>query len=250
MATPPDSPLISVILPCLNEVRHGYLPGILANLAAQQGQKELIAVVSPSQDDTLAQLHQAPGWRVVATTAKNRAERLTIGLGVSRGEAVILHHPATVLPPETALLQVAGAIADPQVIWGGFHHSFDWDHPLLRFTSWYSNRVRSPHGHIVYLDHCPFVRRSTLQAIGGVPPLDIFEDTALSQRLRAIAPPHLLPGRVTTSARRFRQRGVYRQALLNQSLKLMYHWKISPQWMNRLYEGRSQINVTYDKTDP
>lgn len=245
-----EGPLISVVLPCLNELRHGYLGQILANLQEQVGAKELIAVVSPSRDDTLATLQQAPGWRVIASNAPNRAQRLCEGIAASRGEVVLLHHPATLLPETIALQQIAAAIADPEVIWGGFHHSFDWDHPLLRFTSWYSNQVRSRQSRILYLDHCIFARRAILETIGGVPVMDIFEDTALSERLRAFAPPRLLPGTVTTSARRFRQRGVYRQALLNQQLKLMYHLGVAPTAMNRRYERDSQINVTYPVQEP
>jgi hypothetical protein len=237
--------VVSVVLPCLNELRHGYLPKILANLAQQQGNHERIAVVSASPDDTLATLQQASGWRVITSEAKNRAQRLTVGIAASTSEVVLLHHPATLLPPHTALQQVEQVITNPQVVWGGFHHGFDWDHWLLRFTSWYSNQVRARWGQILYLDHCIFARKAALEAIGEVPDLDIFEDTALSQQLQSFGPPHLLPGVITTSARRFQQRGVYQQALLNQGLKLMYHSGLDPGWMNRLYERQSQINVTY-----
>lgn len=242
--------MISIVLPCFNELRHGYLPQIIENLTAQQGEKELIAVVSPSTDDTLATLAQVPHIRVIESDATNRAQRLTQGIAASRGEVVLLHHPATLLPPETALLAIEAAIADPQVAWGGFRHQFDWDHRLLRFTSWYSNTVRPRWSQVLYLDHCIFARRSLLLEIGGVPDMDIFEDTALSQRLSRYGAPHLLPLAVTTSARRFRDRGVYRQAWLNQVLKLMYHLHLDPQWMNRLYERRSQINVAYGDLAP
>ncbi len=237
--------MISIILPCLNELRHGYLSRILANLDAQAGEKEVIAVVSPSRDDTAVVLHDWPGVTVIEADVRNRAQRLSVGIAASQGRAVLLHHPATLLPPETALRQIETAIADPHVTWGGFHHRFDWDHGLLRFTSWYSNQVRSRWGQILYLDHCIFARRDLLQSVGGVPDMDIFEDTALSQKLQQFGPPTLLPGTVTTSARRFRQQGVYRQAWLNQQLKIMYHLGQSPEAMNRLYERHSQINVAY-----
>lgn len=239
--------MISIVLPCLNELRHGYLPSILDNLAHQSGEKEIIAVVSPSQDDTLAVLQRAPQVHVLEVGGRNRAQRLNRGIEASQGEVVLLHHPATLLPPRTALQDIERAIADPAVVWGGFRHRFDWEHPLLQFTSWYSNRVRPRWSGILYLDHCVFARRDVLMALGGVPDMDIFEDTVLSQRLRRYGPPHLLSDSVTTSARRFRRRGVYQQALLNQMLKLMYHLKLDPGWMNRLYERRLQINVAYSQ---
>lgn len=237
--------MISVVLPCVNELRHGYLPQIIENLQGQQGDKELIAVVSPSTDETLALLQAAPQLRVIKSAAKNRAQRLNVGIQASQGDIVLLQHPATLLPSVVALAQIEQAFQDPTVMWSGFHHQFDLDHWLLRYTSWYSSAVRPRWGQILYLDHCPAVRRSLLDDIGGVPDMDIFEDTALSRCLQPSGAPAILPGRVVTSARRYRDRGVYRQALMNQTLKLMYHLNLDPQWMNRLYERKVQINVTY-----
>ncbi|MBD0335088.1 MAG: glycosyl transferase [Cyanobacteria bacterium Co-bin13] len=226
-------------------MRHGYLERILSNLSAQQGPKELIAVVSPCTDDTLGVLRQYPQWRILETDAQNRAQRLNAGIYASSGEIVLLHHPATLLPERIALAQIEALMVDAEVVWGGFHHSFDLDHWLLRFTSWYSSRVRSHYSHILYLDHCIFARRSLLEKIGGLPDMDIFEDTVLSQQLSQFGAPVLLPEKIVTSARRFRQRGIYRQALLNQLLKGMYHARLDPSWMNWLYERQSQINVAY-----
>lgn len=237
--------MISVVLPCVNELRHGYLPQIIHNLQDQRGEKELIAVVSPSADRTQEVLRSTAQFRVIESTAQNRAQRLNVGIQASRGDIILLHHPATLLPPKTALTQIDKAFQDPNVRWSGFRHQFDLDHWLLRYTSWYSSTVRPRWGRILYLDHCVAARRSLLDDIGGVPDMDIFEDTVLSQRLGQQAPPVVLAGTVVTSARRYRDRGVYRQALLNQMLKVMYHLKLNPQWMNRLYEQKAQINVTY-----
>ncbi|MEM6353405.1 MAG: glycosyltransferase [Cyanobacteria bacterium P01_D01_bin.14] len=245
----PTIPTLSVVLPCLNELRHSYLPRILENLTQQQGDPQLIAVVSPSQDATREAVAQYPGIQIIDAPAQNRAQRLNIGIAASQGEVVILHHPATLLPEKTALHQVQQLMSDPDAAWGGFRHSFDWDHWLLRFTSWYSNTQRACWGQILYLDHCLFARRELLEKIGGVPDMDIFEDTALSQALQTFGAPRLVAGTVTTSARRFQQRGIYRHALLNQMLKLMYYFDLDPKYMNWLYEGKAQINVKYEDSE-
>lgn len=241
--------MFSVVLPCFNESRYGYLPRILENLRSQTGPKQLIAVVSPSHDDTLATIQQFPEVEIIETTASNRAQRLTIGIEASRGDYILLHHPATLLPPITALQQAEAALAQ-DAVWGGFIHSFDMDHWLLRFTSWYSTWVRSRQD-ILYLDHCIFATQAALSAVGGVPDMDIFEDTALSIALRdygrsvGVKGVAIAPGKVITSARRFRDRGVYRQALVNQILKVMYYARLDPKQMNWLYEGKKPINVRY-----
>ncbi|MEM6253492.1 MAG: glycosyltransferase [Cyanobacteria bacterium P01_D01_bin.156] len=241
--------MISIVLPCLNEVRHGYLPNILDNLALQPGDKQIIIVLSPGTDGTYELINQHPAttdFKVIESQAANRAQRLTIGIQASVGEVVLLHHPATLLPPN-ALKQISELMAQETFTWGGFCHSFDFDHWLLRFTSWYSTTQRPRLSQILYLDHCIFARRQILMEIGGVPDMDIFEDTALSNALKKYGPPHLVPGTIVTSARRFRERGIYKHAVLNQLLKLLYHARIDPKKMNWLYEGKSQINVSYDK---
>lgn len=241
--------VISVVLPCLNEIRHGYLPRILNNLALQPGEKQLIIVMSQSTDgtyDVIAQHPAAADFKLIDTDATNRAQRLTVGIEASQGDIVLLHHPATLLPPD-ALSQVRAIMTDGTVNWGGFRHSFDLDHWLLRFTSWYSTTQRPRFSQVLYLDHCIFARREALMTIGGVPDMDIFEDTALSNALSQFGPPCLAPGTIVTSARRFKERGIYRHAILNQVLKLMYHAGLDPKKMNWLYEGKSQINVNYDQ---
>lgn len=235
--------MLSVVLPCFNEARHGYLPKILENLSQQSGAKQLIAVVSPSTDDTLSIIERFPDVEIIKTEAGNRAQRLNVGIAASKGEAVLLHHPATLLPEKVALVQAEQALRS--AAWGGFVHSFDMDHWLLRFTSWYSTRQRSQRQRILYLDHCMFARRQVLAEIGGIPNMDIFEDTALSLALARWGAPVIAPGKVVTSARRFRDRGIYRQALLNQLLKLMYLTRQDPKKLNWLYESKSQINVGY-----
>jgi glycosyltransferase involved in cell wall biosynthesis len=243
---------LSIILPCFNEIQHRYLDRILTNLIAQlvpsNWEKEIIAVVSASEDGTDLILDEyaarSPEIQVVRSQAKNRAQRLNDGIAVSTGDIILLHHPATLLPEHIAIQMIEQALASGRD-WGAFSHSFDLTHPLLHFTSWYSDNVRVKHKGIVYLDHCPFMKRQVLAKIGNIPDLDIFEDTVLSDRLCQFSKPVLMQGKVITSARRFHQRGIYRHAMLNQLLKMCYHFNIDPRSLNRLYEQKASINVKY-----
>ncbi len=237
--------MISIILPCINEMRHGYLLNILDNLMAQVGDKEIIVVLSPSDDGTREAILQYPDVQLIDADVNNRAQRFNMGIAASQGDIVLLHHPATLLPTHTALQQVEQIFSDPAIAWGGFRHQFNLDHWLLRFTSWYSTYQRGQRGGILYFDHCVFVRRAVLLQIGNVPNLDIFEDTALSEALRPYGKPAIAPGHVITSARRFRDRGIYKHALLNQWLKLTYRLGLDPRLLNRWYERNIQINVRY-----
>ncbi|NET38575.1 MAG: glycosyltransferase [Cyanothece sp. SIO1E1] len=237
--------MISIVLPCFNEMRHQYLPKILNNLVGQVGDKEIIAVVSESQDGTFEAIAQYPEIKIIPVEALNRPQRLNRGIAASNGEIVLLHHPASLLPEKYALEMIAKTLSQPNIVWGGFHQSFDLDHWLLRFTSWYSNEQRAKRKGIIYLDHCIFVKREALVAIQGVPELDIFEDTVLSQNLLRLGFPQLADGIIMTSARRFQERGIFKHAFLNQVLKLLYILGVDPKYLNKIYEYKVQINIRY-----
>jgi glycosyltransferase involved in cell wall biosynthesis len=238
---------ISILLSCLNEMEHGYLAKILDNLERQVGEKEIIAVVSPSHDQTLAFLERQPQVKVISTQLSNRAQRFDLCLKASTGDIVLFHHAATLLPDTSAFLQIIQALETSERVWGGFHHSFDRVHWLLRFTSWYSNQVRGKQKGILYFDHCIFGWREAFIQVGGIGDRAIFADTDLSKKLCQLSYPLFCDGMVVTSARRFCQRGIYRQALLNQWLKLLYHFGVNDRTMNLIYEGKNPINVAYPK---
>jgi hypothetical protein len=127
--------------------------------------------------------------------------------------------------------------------WGGFTHSFDWSHPLLRFTSWYSNHGRRNLWKVLYLDHCLFFPRDVVNEVFPLPPVEIFEDTLLSYRLREkLGKPILLKQKVTTSAIRFKKRGPFRQAFVNQVVKIRFHLGKDFTVLNRFYEKDLDLN--------
>jgi hypothetical protein len=80
-----------------------------------------------------------------------------------------------------------------------------------------------------------------------IPDVDIFEDTELSIRLSKVSKPKLIPIKVTTSAIRFSKNGLWKQSLMNQSLKAAYHLGIDPKKMNSLYEKGLSLNSKYEK---
>ncbi|MHA7833235.1 MAG: glycosyltransferase [Algiphilus sp.] len=229
--------MLSLVLPTSNEAGLDYLPHILARFAGRDD-VEVIVVDNASHDGTRACITDS-GVHCIDLPHSNRAQRLNAGLAQARGDWVLLHHPRSLAPVEAPAL--IAALPD-DVHWGAFSHAFDMAHPLLAWTSWYSNHIRLDRAGIAYLDHCIFARRDALQE-PLVPDLDIFEDTALSRQLRArLGPPLRLPETATTSAVRYRHNGVWRQASMNQVLKLGYAAHLPHGWMNRLYERGLSLN--------
>jgi hypothetical protein len=166
-----------------------------------------------------------------------RSERINAGVLQAKGSMILLHHPRSYLEPEGIKFLIT---YQDQISWGGFTHRFDWQHPLLRFTSWYSNEVRSRIKGIIYLDHCIFFHRSLWQTT--IPAVALFEDTLLSEQLRQLKKPLILPYVSTTSAIRFQTNGIYYQAILNQCMKIGFFLKLSNAWLNTLYERGLNLN--------
>lgn len=235
--------MLSIVLPVFNESRCNYLDDILGNLA-QLSHAEIIIVDGGSTDNTVQRVRDG-GFTAIELPNSSRAARLNHGLEATRGDLVFLHHPRSLVPWQI-LADLESVLAERQPCWGGLSHQFDDDHPLLSFTSWYSNRVRFDWRGIVYLDHCLFLSRHFIDQGYRFPDIEIFEDTGFSAAMKRCAKPIRLPDHCTTSAIRFRNNGVFRQALLNQFLKVAYWLKTSPTKMNRYYEKGLGLNKRSD----
>jgi hypothetical protein len=174
--------------------------------------------------------------------SNSRAARINLGVARAKGEWVILHHPRSILGPE-ALAEFRAK--ESKLSWGGFTHKFDFSHPLLKFTSWYSNFVRGPRG-IIYLDHCIFCKKSDYKKMKALPEVDIFEDTIISQNLfELLGKPQILKSISLTSAIRFKTNGVFKQAILNQYMKYLFYKNSDHENMNKIYEKKTKLNSNY-----
>lgn len=181
---------------------------------------------------------------VSKSDAYTRAERLNIGFQKSKGDLILFHHPRSFIEEKGIqyLIDLSNK-KNRKLIWGGFTHKFDLEHFLLRFTSWYSNQIRAKLKGIFYLDHCIFFDRMLWKE--NLPHVEIFEDTILSYQLLSFAKPVLLPYISETSSIRFQQKGIWLQSILNQLLKIGFHLKINPSFMNQIYEKNLWLNNKY-----
>ncbi len=234
--------IISVIISSHNEMKLDFFKATLENLKDFPG-VELI-IVDRKSDDGTSELASRYADKMVSTTQNSRAKRLNMGIEVASGEIIFLHHPRSVI--DVRALDWLKEHKD-KVTWGGLTHQFDKNHFALKFTSWYSNMVRGRIREILYLDHCIFFRKDLLPEHDAVPEVDVFEDTLLSQKLKAKGRMDLLPYTSLTSAIRFTHRGVMTQAFVNQLMKIGFYLNLSDKWMNRLYEGTLKLNSKYKK---
>jgi rSAM/selenodomain-associated transferase 2 len=229
------------VLPAVNE--EAALPGTLASITRQCEAPpfEVILADGGSDDGTVATFTRLTrDWdsrrvaaRVVVSGRRGRAVQMNAGAAAARGAVILFLHADTALPGG-ALRAVSEAMADDAVSGGGFALAFADGGALLRLIAAWAT-VRSRLRRIHYGDQAPFVRRSVLDRIGGVPQMALFEDLELARAVKRAGRVVSLPLAVGTSARRLREAGIARTALRFAWLKLRYALGGDPDELARRY---------------
>lgn len=217
-------------------------PYFWLNLEYLKSKKENFVIVDGgSTDGTIEKLDRL-GQDFVILKNSTRGKRFNEALKYVHGELVIFVHPRSLIPDE-AIFQLHNL--KPYQKWGAFTHSFDLKHPLLEFTSWWSNFVRGDLKGIYYLDHILWIRKNILDEIKGFPEEAIFEDTIFCQRLLSIYPPTRLSSKTLTSSLRFQHNGISRQIFLNQVSKIKFHLGFKIDSIDEIYEQGISLNRSY-----
>lgn len=223
---------LSVVIPALNEATE--LPETLRRVRAVPEVGEIIVSDGGSTDGTQA-IAASFGAQVV-TGARGRGHQLRLGAEQAHGDVVLLLHADTWLSADAGRA-IATALRDPQVVGGACYKAFREPHWLMRgsrFRCWWRMQALQ----FAYGDQALFVRRDTLVGVGGVPAVALMEEHELCRRLRRAGRLILAETRVTTSARRFRERGVLRTYWRMFVTNLGWHLGRSPDELRRLYERR------------
>lgn len=164
---------------------------------------------------------------------------MNFGASLARGEWLLFLHADTQLPPHlfpslTARLRSADPTRSPIAF--AFTLCIEKAQGLLLAIEWMCN-FRAKLRQRPYGDHGLLLRRKTFWKIGGFPDLPLMEDLALIQKLQKLGRIEILPEKVTTSDRRFRQLGVLKTTWVSQLCIFAYHLGVSPQTIARWYYG-------------
>lgn len=212
---------LSVVIPALDEA--GQIgEAIRAVRAAAVSGVEIIVVDGGSRDGTPARAAEAGAH--VLTSARGRARQLGVGARASRGDVLLFLHADTRLPQGFDAAAKA-ALEDPGAVGGAFRFRFDRHTLLLRLIEW-GVHVRVALFGMPYGDQALFVRRATLEEIGGVPQAPIMEDLDLVKAMKAHGRLAALPLEAVTSARRYLSRGTLRTWLRHQLAAVAWWWGV------------------------
>jgi rSAM/selenodomain-associated transferase 2 len=178
-----------------------------------------VVVVDGGSVDGTPEIARAMADRVIAS-AQGRAVQQNAGAAAATGDVLLFLHADTVLPPDADGLVLDGMQASGRG-WGRFDVRLSGAAPLLRVVERMIS-LRSRVAGIATGDQAIFVRAEWFRRAGGFPPIPLMEDVALSTALKRFGPPLCLRAPVTTSSRRWEERGIARTILLMWRLRLAY----------------------------
>ena len=219
-----------MIVPALNEAER--LPLLLTDLAGLRAQGHEVIVVDGGSTDgtTVAALGAAD--RVLASPP-GRARQMNAGAAAATGDLLWFVHADTRVPPMDPV-----ALIEPLQrgrYWGRCKVRLSADRPMFRVIAAMMN-LRSCVTGVATGDQGLLVTRDAFRTMGGFPGIPLMEDVALSRSLkRAFGRPVCLGIRLTTSSRRWEERGVWRTILLMWSLRFAYWLGADPGRLARRY---------------
>jgi hypothetical protein len=104
---------------------------------------------------------------------------------------------------------------------------------IERLANWRSDSLRTPYG-----DQAIFISSKLFHQVGGFPIIPIMEDFELVRRLRKRGKLVTLQIPVYTSARRWKNLGIFKTTLINQMVIAAYFMGISPNIISRWYQRK------------
>jgi glycosyltransferase involved in cell wall biosynthesis len=160
---------------------------------------------------------------------------MNAGAQMARGDVLLFLHGDSRLAPGS-ISKLLAELNDPGVAGGSFTLTFDIDNIWLRFYAFCStiDSVIFRYG-----DQGIFVRRTIFQLMHGYADIPLMEDIDFMRRLPRYGRRKLIRGYpVTTSARRFVERGIVRQEVLNVVLVGLWFLGVKPCVLAKWYAAR------------
>ena len=210
MSTP--QPTISIIIPVLNEEK--YIKDVLFSISANARTKcikEILVIDGGSTDQTITNA-EAYGATVLKSK-KGRAAQMNFGATNANGEILYFLHVDT-LPPEGFDKEIIQEFKKGFEV-GCFQMHFNSNSKFLKFFSWCT---RINHHICRGGDQSLFITRKLFHLLDGFnESYIVYEDNEFIQRVYKLKPFKVISSAVTTSARRYEERGM---------IRLQYHFGI------------------------
>lgn len=222
---------ISVIIPALNEEE--VIAETIRQVRKQSAGliKEVIVSDGGSRDRT-AETAAAEGGRVVKSPQRGRAAQMNFGAAQATGEVLYFLH-ADSHPPAQFDRQILDQLKDGYSA-GCFRLAFDSSHRLLRFYAWFT---RFDLNAFRFGDQSLFITSSFFNRIGGYRNDHmLMEDNEILKRIKREDEFAIIADAVTTSARKYREKGVLRLQLAYTLIYILYHFGVPQERLVKWYK--------------
>jgi rSAM/selenodomain-associated transferase 2 len=212
---------LSIIIPAYNEAS---VIGQLVNylLLNTSAETEVIVADGGSTDNTLSIALEA-GAISILCKHRGRGAQMNEGAALAKGEILYFLHADT-FPPRQFEEQIKQAVQNGQAS-GCFRLRFDEPHWFLKLNAWFT---RFDIDAIRFGDQSLFVKKNIFEAVGGFNEnLLLLEDQEIISRLRSRASFIVLPSSVITSARKYKDVGIFKLQAGYFLIYCLYRLKIS-----------------------
>lgn len=243
---------ISVIIPTRDE-EENIVPMISQIRRASDRDGIEIIVADGRSSDRTVEVCRGVADEVIQVTQAGRAAQMQEGARAASGDLLLFLHADTRLPADwrEELTQAWSSGEKPAAPCGkaspdaardcslppaatAFTLGFDSEEPFYRLIAWAANLRTAltgvPHG-----DQAIAVNRETFLRVGGFPPAPLMEEYLLFRKLRPLGRVVILPGKATTSVRRYEKNGRLLNALRNAAITVLFYLGVPPRSLARLY---------------
>lgn len=223
--------MISIIIPTYNEEAH--IKATLKRLWEydEHGLIQEIIIADGGSTDGTVEAAAIEGVEIAVSPKKGRAAQMNYGAALAQGPVLYFLHADTV-PPQNFTEDINTALHNGYEA-GCFRLAFDYDHWFLKANCWFTrfdvNAVR-------FGDQSLFVTKKQFEKAGGFCEQHlVLEDQEIIKRLKNQCHFKVLNKAVLTSARKYRENGIYKTQGIFFVIYFMFRFGYSQQTLVNTY---------------
>jgi rSAM/selenodomain-associated transferase 2 len=192
--------------------------------------QQIIVVDGGSTDNTVSIARDA-GVTVATSLKKGRAAQMNFGASLAKGDVLYFLHADT-YPPQDFLADIRDAVSNGYGA-GCYRLSFDHPHWFLKANCWFT---RFDVNAFRFGDQSLFVTKKLFDSVGGFKESHVvLEDQELVKRLKKKSRLIIISKTVITSARKYRENGIYKTQAIFFFIYALYRLGLSQSALVKMY---------------
>jgi rSAM/selenodomain-associated transferase 2 len=219
---------ISIIIPTVNEASE------LATTLHHAADADEIIIADGGSTDASLEIARNHGCKIIQ--GRGRAQQMNSAAQTATGDVLIFLHADTHLPQHWRR-DVETLFSTSHTLMLAFRLSIRNATPVLKFMCAIAN-IRSRWFHRPYGDQALVLRRDDFAVLGGFPDVPIMEDLLFSRKIAKLGKIIIADSAVSTSARRWQNKGAWKTFFINQSIIIGYWCGVPLPKLAKLYRSK------------